>query len=605
MDLYSSFLRKIFNNYAQYEKLGPMAQMFFPKRYFSVGDVLVFFVLGASVYGLIATGVHWRAEFQPVTEIDLSLRALPLYALFSTIRGLTAYALSLIFTLVVGYMAAKSKKAEMILIPLIDILQSVPILGFLPGLVLALVALFPKTNTGLELVAIILVFTGQVWNMTFSFYSSLKALPTEYHEAAKIIGLNWWRKLLRIELPYSAVNLAWNSLMSMAGGWFFLTVAESFILGSKEYRIPGVGSYMAVAISKGDVAAMLYGIATMISIIVLLDFIIWRPALSFVRKFRLEETGEGSVTEPLMLLALKESRLMRLLQYLYKKNKQKRLSKLNAKRVIEMPQPAIQVEKMRMTIQKKLAHTVSKWGMPVVFAAGITLVFGACFKLIHTLSQLDWGTWVSIFGSTSATFLRVIGSLIFSSLWAVPLGLWIGLSPKRTRIAQPIVQILASFPTPMLYPLVLKIFFSVGIGLNLSSMFLMMLGVQWYILFNVIAGALRISQELNYTTRLMQTSNYDRWRVLYLPSIFPALVTGWITAAGGAWNASIVAEYLSYQGQTLTAYGLGSLISHATNIGDMTLLAASLTVMIGFVVLINRTFWAKIYNLAQSRYRLD
>jgi NitT/TauT family transport system permease protein len=233
------------------------------------------------------------------------------------------------------------------------------------------------------------------------------------------------------------------------------------------------------------------------------------------------------------------------------------------------------------------------------------VVFWACFKLIHTLSQLDWGTWVSIFGSTSATFLRVIGSLIFSSLWAVPLGLWIGLSPKRTRIAQPIVQILASFPTPMLYPLVLKIFFSVGIGLNLSSMFLMMLGVQWYILFNVIAGALRISQELNYTTRLMQTTNYDRWRVLYLPSIFPALVTGWITAAGGAWNASIVAEYLSYQGQTLTAYGLGSLISHATNIGDMTLLAASLTVMISFVVLINRTFWAKIYNLAQSRYRLD
>lgn len=579
-----------------------MAQAFYTKRFFSLGDILVFLVLGSTVYGVIATGSHWRADFQPVTQIDLSLSALPMYALFSTIRGMTAYLLSLIFSLIVGYAAAKSKRAESVLIPMIDILQSVPVLGFLPGLVLALVTLFPKTNTGLELVAIILVFTGQVWNMTFSFYSSLKGLPTEYHEASSIMGLSWYRKLIRIELPYSAVNLAWNSLMSMAGGWFFLNVAESFTLGSKEYRIPGVGSYMSVAIQKGDTRAMWYGIITMVLIIIFLDIIVWRPVFSFVRKFRLEETGEGSVTEPLMLLALKESRFMRLLQYIYKKNKQKRY--LKALHRVQPDHVSQEPLRQQMKNQERL-QKVLKTVTPVLFVALIALVIYGSIKLIHALMEIPGASWFDLFTATSFTFLRVIGSLVISSLWAVPVGIWIGLSPKRTRIAQPIVQVLASFPAPMLYPLALTILFKIGMDLNWSSMFLMILGVQWYVLFNVLAGALRIPQELGDTMNMMQSSRWDRWRVLYLPSIFPALVTGWITAAGGAWNASIVSEYLSYGGKTITAHGLGAFISKATDSGDMTLLAASLTMMIGFVVLLNRTFWKRVYSLAQNRYRLD
>ena len=579
-----------------------MRQVFVSPRYFSAADILIFLLLGACIYGIIAIGAQWQADYHPVTEIDLSIGALPRYALFSAMRGLVAYILSLAFTLVVGYSAAKSKKAERIIIPLIDILQSIPVLGFLPGLVLGLIALFPKTNLGLELAAIIMIFTGQVWNMTFSFYSSLKSLPSDYSEASKIMGLTWWQKFWRLEMPFSSVNLVWNSLMSMAGGWFFLSVSEAFTLGEREYRIPGVGAYMAVAISKSDTGAMLNGIIAMVCIIFVLDTFIWHPILSWVRRFRLEDVPGIAPEEPLMTLAIRESRFIRLVKVFYRRYLVRKRTRT------ELPEKSIPLPRMiGLTTRetRKIWNSSVKYVEPILWVVAIGIVGAGFMRLVNILLNVDGETWIYLLSATGFTFLRVVGALALSSLWAVPVGIWIGLSAKRIAVAQPIIQIFASFPAPMLYPLALAIFISLGMSLDWSSMFLMMLGVQWYVLFNVLAGALKISQELGDSLNLMKNSHWDRWTTLYLPSVFPSLVTGWVTAAGGAWNASIVAEYISYQGKTLAAKGLGAAISTAAGKPDFNLLAASLTLMIIVVLALNQTLWDKLYKLAQSRYRMD
>jgi NitT/TauT family transport system permease protein len=579
-----------------------LSQFVFTRRYFSGADLLIFMLVGAVIYGVVALSGEWRLEYHPVTAIDLSVGALPLYALFSAMRAMVAYFLSLLFTLVVGYAAAKSKKAERILIPMIDILQSIPPLGFMPGLVLGLIALFPKTNLGLELTAIILIFTGQVWNMTFSFYSSLKSLPSDYTEASTVMGLSWWKKLWQIELPFSAVNLVWNSVLSMAGGWFFLSVAEAFTLGDREFRIPGIGSYMAVAIDKGDTQAMVRGVIAMIVLILILDFLIWHPILSWVRRFRIENVPGSREPQPLMLLVFRESRFIRWLKVIYRRRllRYKRSSHPNHSLILSNKLPslgAIQKSKTNFKYWKYVEPFA--WG-----GCGVLFLYGF-IKLVRVLSTVHFMTWVKLFESTGYTFMRVVGALILSSIWAVPMGIWIGLSPKRIRISQPIIQVLASFPAPMLYPLALALLFHFGINLNWASMFLMLLGVQWYILFNVLAGALRISTELGDTMVLMNVSRWDRWKILYLPSVFPALVTGWVTAAGGAWNASMVAEYISYKHNLLTANGLGATISAAAASADFPLLAASLTIMVVVILSFNRSVWSRIYALAQNRYRMD
>lgn len=287
-----------------------MQRTLLAKRYFSVPDMVVLVLLATAIYGVFSIAHEWRSEFHPITEIDLSVNALPYYAFLSAMRGLVAFSISLGFTLVVGYMAAKSRTAEKIIIPLIDILQSIPVLGFLPGLLLGLVAIFPERNFGLELAAIIMIFTGQVWNMTLGYYTSLKSIPGEFKEASDVMGLNWQERLLRLELPYSAVNLAWNSLLSMAGGWFFLITCEAFTLGENQYRLPGIGAYMDVAIQQNDTTAIVLALIAMVFLIISMDFVIWRPLLSWVQKFRLEERSGSSLSEPLMKIWFRESQLV-------------------------------------------------------------------------------------------------------------------------------------------------------------------------------------------------------------------------------------------------------------------------------------------------------
>ena len=584
-----------------------MQKRLYAQRYFSTPDLAILLLIATTIYGIVAIGKEWRSDFHPLTQIDLSITALPYYTLMSGFRGIVAYLISLTFTLVIGFTAAKSKFAEKIIVPLLDILQSIPVLGFLPGLLLGLVALFPHTNTGLELAAIIMIFTGQVWNMTFSFYSSLKSLPAELNEASTVIGLSWRQKLTKVELPYSAVNLAWNSLLSMAGGWFFLIPCEAMTLGDKEYRLPGIGAYMDVAIKTGDHTATVLAIAAMIFLIVSIDFVIWRPVLSWVQRFRLEEIAGAGTTEPLMQIWLREAKILRFFKVMYRHWESKRRTKKSRRVPViqDAVQPILQEAPKKLWVRShqsgKLLRFLEKGVLIALFAvAGFW-----AFKLFKVLSHISISIWIRLIRDTLWTFLRVLIALGISTLWAVPVGIWIGISPRRIRIAQPIIQVLASFPAPMLYPLALGLLFKVGLELSYASVFLMLLGVQWYVLFNVLAGAMRIPHQLNDALLLMEASHWDRWKTLYLPSVFPSLVTGWITAAGGAWNASVVAEYIYFQGSIVKTAGLGATLSAATAGGDFTLFAASLTVMVIVVILLNRTFWSKFYHLAQTRFRME
>lgn len=580
-----------------------------------MADVLILLFLSSLIYGLITFGQEWKSEFHRSFTVDLSWSALPIYMFFSSVRASFAYILSLIFTLVIGYLAATYRLAEKIFIPMLDIFQSIPVLGFLPGLVLGLISVFPKTNVGLELSAILMIFTGQVWNMTFSFYSSLKSIPNELKEASAVMEMGFWQRFLHLELPYSAVDLAWNSLMSMAGGWFFLTVCEAFTLGSQEYRLPGLGSFMAEAIRQGNVSAMTGGVLGMIIIIMLMDFFIWRPVLVFVNRFRFEEKEDVKNEETLIQLILKNAKVFTWLKVLVIYLKTLLIHLIHKISQWQLVQLWFKEREEKLLTQKSSSPNrffshVRPRKIPLIllftFVAFITLLMLIkFFQLLYYLYHIPWSIWNYAIKSLLYTSLRVFGSLFLGSLWAIPIGMWIGLSPARVRRAQPIIQVLASFPAPMLYPLVLGILFQWHIPFTIGSMFLMLIGVQWYILFNVLAGAMRIPQELKYTTLLMNFSKKKLWRVLYIPSVFPSLVTGLITGAGGAWNASIVAEYMAYKGQIVSTTGLGATISVAAAKADFQLLAAGLSVMVVAIVLLNRTLWAKIYYLAQNHFRMD
>ncbi len=596
--------------------------LLYRKRLFNLPDLVILMLIATSIYALFSLGREWRADFHPITEIDLSVWALPKYTIFSGIRGMVAYLLSLAFTLVIGYAAAKSAKAEKIILPLLDILQSLPVTAFLPGLFLGLIALFPHTNTGIELAAIISIFTSQVWNMSFSYYSSLKSVPTDFIEASRVMNLSWRERLFTLELPYSAVNLAWNSLMSMAGGWFFLSLCEAFSLGDRQYRLPGIGAYIAVATENGDNRAIVLGISAMVLLIVGIDFFIWRPILVWVQRFRIEEVqggGGASATEPLMTVVMRESRIVRWIKAWYRHGRIRRAHRIQRKMMSpgatsirpgplksgdeqDEAQGVEPARTRRMPHFPPLLLRALNW---IVVIAVLTALLIGCLRLGQVLSAIPLSYWIIILRDTLWTLLRVMACLLVSTLWTVPLGIWIGTSQDRIRVAQPIIQVLASFPAPMLYPILLPLFFAAGIDFAIGSAFLMLLGVQWYVLFNVLAGSLRISRELGYTLSLMQASKWDRWKTLYIPSIFPALVTGWVTAAGGAWNASIVAEYVTFKGVNYRTGGLGAMIREATDTANFPLLAATVTVMAGVVVLLNRTVWARIYHLAQTRFRMD
>ena len=550
----------------------------------------------AGVVGLVFAATHvageWSGAARRSVSIDLSPRALPLYTLFSLSRGLIAYGLSLAFTLLYGYWAAKDRVAERLLIPLLDILQSIPVLGFMPGLVLALVALFPSSNVGLELAAVIMIFTGQVWNMTFSFYHSLRSVPNDLIEAGTVYRYSWWQRFRWLELPSSTVGLVWNSMMSMAGGWFFLMINEAFVLGNRDFRLPGLGSYMSVAVAKGDTRAMGYAIIAMVLMILVLDQLLWRPVVVWAQRFRVEETASSETMTSWFLDMLQRSRLVRWVRGAA------RATLVAAKTTTEVMLPPARE-------QRESNPTAAAAASKVAFATLLlVLAFGA-WELIRLLRNVSATTWIATLGAAGLTLARVLLSTLLGTVWALPAGLAIGLSPRLSRVFQPVVQVAASFPAPMLFPLVIAGLAAAGIPLGWGCIVLMLLGTQWYILFNVIAGAMAIPADLREVATSYRLPMRSRVWSLYLPAVFPFLVTGWVTAAGGAWNASIVSEFVTFRGRVLTTTGVGSAISRAAEQADFPKLAAGIIVMSTLVVLFNRLVWRRCYQLAASRFALN
>jgi NitT/TauT family transport system permease protein len=551
-------------------------------------DPLVLLAVGALIWGLTHMAGEAAGPLRPSVEIDLSFAALPRYTFYSLMRGFSAFALSFGFTLVYGYVAAKNHAAEVVMLPLLDILQSIPVLGFMPGLVLALVALFPHSNLGLELAAVLMIFTGQVWNMTFSFYHSLRNIPPELVEAARLYRFGWVRTFTKLELPFSTVGLVWNGMMSMAGGWFFLTINEAFVLGDKDFRLPGIGAYMSVAIDRGNTPAMLAAIVAMAVMIVVVDQLFWRPLVAWAEKFNVGDVAAAEAPTSWVLDLLRKSGLIRAMGEFFQGLRP------------DHARPARPPEKRKLAPSR--TESAVQWVVMAFF--GLLALWGAV-KLLDLLRQVSGPAWRHLLYASGLTLLRTSLAVALGTLWTVPVGVAIGRNPKLSRVLQPVVQIAASFPAPMIFPLVLAAFGALGVGLGYSSIVLMMLGTQWYVLFNVIAGAMNIPHDLEEAATVYHFDRAQRWKRLYLPGIFPQLVTGWVTAAGGAWNASIVSEYVHYKGENHVAVGLGGLISEAASAGNFPALAAGVVTMAALVVGINRVLWKRLYHLAESRYALS
>jgi NitT/TauT family transport system permease protein len=571
-----------------------------------LGSEALLLALVLSIFGaLLMVGRQMATPFHQQVIIDLSFWSLPKYTLLSLGRGFAAYFLSLAFTLFYGTYAAHHRRAETVMLPVLDVLQAIPVLGFLPGLVLALVALFPRHELGLEIACIVMIFTGQVWNMTFSFHGSIKAIPQTLREVAAIHQLSQWRIFRQLEVPAAMIGLVWNSMMSMAGGWFFLTVTEAFTLKEHDYRLPGIGSYMNEAILASNVPAMIGGVVAMVLMIVFADQVVWRPLAAWSQKFKVEDVA--AVVEPhswVLDLARRSTWLRQVLSMFDTPQRSMRGAGLRPKFLSHNSQT-----------NPTAAHTLRIVFATVKYLALAGLAAAAVWggwsivKLLVDLPIVDssrLGDWRTVLLALGASFLRTTTAVLLGAAWTLPAGIMIGRSARWSERLQPVIQVLASFPAPMVFPLATGLLFLLHINFNIGCTVLMLLGTQWYILFNVIAGASSIPADLQEVASVYHWSRFQRWTRLYIPCVFPYLVTGLITAAGGAWNATIVAEYLQMPGNPdpYMAFGLGSVISQATNHGDYSLLAASVVTMAVAVVTINRLFWKRLYRVVEERFSL-
>jgi NitT/TauT family transport system permease protein len=548
----------------------------------------------ALFYAVLRIAEYWMGHPVPAVAISPSAKMLPLYAFYSVVRITVAYLLSLTFAVGYGYIAAYNPRAEGFMIAVLDILQSIPVLSFLPGVMLAMVSLIPGRQLGIEMGAILLIFTGQVWNMAFSFYSSLKSLPRELREAAGVFRFSAWQRFWQLELPYSTIGLVWNSMVSVAGGWFFLMACEMFVLGDRDFRLPGLGSYLQTAASTGDFHGMVWGSIAMILIIVATDQLIWRPVIAWADKFKFEQGESTSRKTSPILFALQNSQALGWLErvtlspaseYIY--------ARLARRKREEVAQPIHKPQR------RKQAAAV------LFICAGILLVVYAAFRALELMRYVHGGEIVYLLEGAGATFLRVNAALLIASAWTIPAGVAIGFHPRLARIAQPLAQIAASYPATAIFPILLLALVRWGGGLGIGSIALMLLGTQWYILFNVIAGASAIPSNLKEVSTLYHFTLWQRWTIVILPGIFPYLVTGLVTASGGAWNASIVAEYFHLKDHTLQTLGLGAQISSASDHGQFSILLLATIIMSLMVVTVNRLVWRPMFRLAESKYRLD
>ena len=572
---------------------GTMAWGTFPANVPSLlRDLPILIAAFALFYAVLSMTHYWMTPVGTPTVINLSPSALPKYAMFSVLRIAAAYICSLGFTLVYGYIAAYHARAEKFMLPLLDTLQSIPVLSFLPAVMLAMVSLFPTKQLGVELGSILLIFTGQVWNMTFSFYSSLKNIPREMREVAEVYHWSWWQRFTQMEFPYAIIGLVWNSMMSVAGGWFFLMACEMFTLGNRDLRLPGLGSYLQTAANAGNTRAIFWGMGVMIGIIVVIDQLVWRPVIAWAEKFKFEQVESTDVPKSPVLDFLRSSRIL----------------PLAARYTLRPASEWLTLHFARRRTMEALNARTSRWWpwtSRLILAAALGGILYAFSKMVMLLSHVSGEELRGIFVGAGATLLRVAFTLFLAGLWTIPVGVMIGLKPKLSAVAQPIVQVAASVPATALFPIILLLLIWAGGGLGVGSILLLLLGTQWYLLFNVIAGATAIPTDLKEVCNVYRFRRNDRWRGLFLPGIFPFLITGFVTASGGAWNASIIAEYFHFRGTTYMTTGLGAVISNATDTGNFRVLLAATIVMAAMVVTINRLVWRRLYNLAATRFKLE
>jgi NitT/TauT family transport system permease protein len=550
----------------------------------------------ALFFAVVNTGVYWFQKPIPVVPISSSISVLPLYAFYSIVRMTIAYFLSLAFAISYGYIAAYNPRIEPWMVAVLDILQSIPVLSFLPPIVLAMVALVPGHQLGIEMAVIFLIFTGQVWNLAFSFYTSLKTIPREMQEASRIYRYSGWQRFWQLEIPYATIGLVWNSIVSVAGGWFALIFCETFSMGDRNFQLPGLGSYIQTASFDENVRALVAGIATVILIVVATDQLIWRPLIAWSDKFKFEQVESADrVTSPILELVRRSKIVQSLPGRVWNRVEEPVYHRLSQTRECKVVKPLDQT-------QSGGRVGPALWMLIVaVFAA----VSWASVQAVIMLRTVTWPDLRLLLEGAAATFLRVNASLLLSAAWTIPVGVAIGLNPRLARFVQPVAQILASVPATAFFPILLMGLVRIGLGLGVGSVTLMLLGTQWYILFNVIAGAMSIPSDLREVADLYHFSRWQRWTKLILPGIFPYLITGMVTASGGAWNASVMAEYSHVKDRTLETIGLGAQIDAATDSGRFAMLLLATIFISLMVVTMNRLVWRKLYRLAETRFKLE
>jgi NitT/TauT family transport system permease protein len=549
--------------------------------------VLAVFFLIAHISRGMAVPFHLGESI----AISSSPWELPEYALDTVSRMLTAVVCSLAFTLGYATLAAKNRYAEKILVPLLDILQSVPILGYLSITVTGFMALFPGSLIGVQLAVVFAVFTSQVWNMTFALYQGLTTLPKELDEAARLYRLNAWQRFWKLELPFSVPGLLWNTMMSMSGGWFFVVAAEAITVAGQTVAVPGIGSYIALAIRNKDLGAIFWAIATMVVVIFLYDFLLFRPIVAWADKFKFETSGDLQKPQSAVLDFLHRTRLMRLVVLLPRA--------LWEASVRLLPLASGQARQRPSAGQKA-------WRDGLFYGVLAVLFLAALWQLGLVIPRFfSWAEIGHVFYLGAVTALRVFVLVLLSALIWVPIGIKIGLNPRLTARVQGLAQFLAAFPANLLFPLVVVLILTFHLNVNIWVSPLMILGSQWYIVFNVIGAAAALPGDLKEAARSFGLRGWLLWKRLLLPGIFPGFVTGAITASGGAWNASIVAEVVSWGSHTLVATGLGAYITLATGSGQMEKVALGIGVMSLYVITVNRFFWRRLYRAAERRFRLD
>jgi NitT/TauT family transport system permease protein len=560
-----------------------------PNRY----DVIVFIAVGALFVAIVKGGnlMHRPLEGLAANPVSIDPYNLPQYALLTTLRMFAALGFSLLFTFLVAPLAAKSKKAERIIIPALDILQSVPVLGFLTFTVIFFLNLFPGSQFGAELAAIFAIFTSQAWNMTFSFYQSLKTIPRDLEEVTTHFRLTPWQRFWKLEAPFGTPGLVWNMMMSMSGGWFFVVASEAISVGDTKITLPGIGAYLSIAIEQKNIEAVAWAVGAMAVVILLYDQLIFRPVVAWADKFRVELVAAQEQPESWVLNLLKRTRLIQAITGVLS-------------HVLNTVSGSLS-DLTRHIPEARVNGNASKaldWAFNIALAG---FVLWAGWSVIsYVRATLGWPDVLEAATGGALTFARVIILIAIASVIWVPIGVYVGLRPTLAERVQPIAQFLAAFPANVLFPFVVVGIAAYHLNPDIWLSPLIVLGTQWYILFNVIAGASVFPSDLTEASTIYRLKRWQWWRRVILPGIFPYYVTGALTASGGSWNASIVAEVVSWGDTKLEARGLGSYIANATAAGDFHRVVLGVGVMSVLVVALNRLLWRRLYVLADRRLRV-